>query len=381
VKALFVCPRCGNNDPHFIGMKNGKPYCRRCIGFHGDLAKPLPQVEKNVRLSLNYGLSRQQQDLSSKIVENFKAGIDTLVYAVCGSGKTEISYGVLAYAMSRGLAVAFALPRRDVVIELYLRLKDAFPDNKIVAVYGQHTSELEGDCVILTTHQLYRYPHYFDLIVMDEIDAFPFKGDPTLIAFFKRSLRGFCVMMSATPSKSIIQEFKKPGHEILTLRTRYHKKPIPVPVSKLLFGPLKLWMLIRKLREYRRRGKPCMVFVPTVALSMRLYNITKLFVPDGNYVSSKRKQRDLVIKRFKEGKYRYLVTTAVLERGVTIRDLQVIVFGSDDKIYDSAALIQIAGRAGRKADAPNGEVLFLANKESAGMHDAIKEIKYCNTFL
>ena len=124
-----------------------------------------------------------------------------------------------------------------------------------------------------------------------------------------------------------------------------------------------------------------MVFVPTVALSMRLYNITKLFVPDGNYVSSKRKQRDLVIKRFKEGKYRYLVTTAVLERGVTIRDLQVIVFGSDDKIYDSAALIQIAGRAGRKADAPNGEVLFLANKESAGMHDAIKEIKYCNTFL
>ena len=134
MKALFVCPRCGNKDPHFIGMKNGKPYCRRCIGFHGDLAKPLPQVEKNVRLSLNYGLSKQQQELSSKIVENFKAGIDTLVYAVCGSGKTEISYGVLAYAMSRGLAVAFALPRRDVVIELYLRLKDAFPDNKIVAV-------------------------------------------------------------------------------------------------------------------------------------------------------------------------------------------------------------------------------------------------------
>jgi len=381
MEPVFVCPRCGNKDPALIGKKNGAFYCRRCIGFAGEEVVEEESKPKLVKLDLKYSLSKEQKRLSDQIIFNFKSGINTLVYAVCGSGKTEISYGIIAYAMSRGLKVGFALPRRDVVIELYHRLKDAFPANRIVAVYGQHTSTLVGDCIILTTHQLYRYPHYFDLLVMDEIDAFPFKGDPTLIAFFKRSLRGFCVMMSATPSKSIIQEFKKPGHEILTLRTRYHKKPIPVPVSKLLFGPLKLWMLIRKLREYRRRGKPCMVFVPTVALSMRLYNITKLFVPDGNYVSSKRKQRDLVIKRFKEGKYRYLVTTAVLERGVTIRDLQVIVFGSDDKIYDSAALIQIAGRAGRKADAPNGEVLFLANKESAGMHDAIKEIKYCNTFL
>ena len=62
-------------------------------------------------------------------------------------------------------------------------------------------------------------------------------------------------------------------------------------------------------------------------------------------------------------------------------NLQVIVFGSDNRIYDEAALIQIAGRAGRKAAAPTGDVLFLANQESEGMKRAIKEIRYCNTFL
>ena len=378
---VFVCPRCGNKDPAFIGVKNGEKYCRRCIGFNGNLVKEEKTDAKPVRLSLAYSLSKEQKTLSDSIVENYKNGIDTLVYAVCGSGKTEISYGVIGYAMSKGLKVGFALPRRDVVIELYMRLKDAFPSNKIVAVYGQHNDVLVGDCVILTTHQLYRYPKYFDLLVMDEIDAFPFKGDETLVAFFKASLRGHCVMMSATPSKAIIKEFSRPGHDMLSLRTRYHKKPIPVPKAAISFGPLKYLLLIKKLREYKKKGKQCLVFVPSVAQAESLFSFTKWFVPNGNYVSSKRVKRSEIIELFKKGKYRYLITTAVLERGVTIRDLQVIVFGSDNQIYDSAALIQIAGRAGRKADAPKGEVLFLANQESEGMKDAINEIKYCNTFL
>jgi competence protein ComFA len=106
------------------------------------------------------------------------------------------------------------------------------------------------------------------------------------------------------------------------------------------------------------------------------------FAPGGNYVHSKRAEREEIIADFKKGKYRYLVTTSVLERGVTIRDLQVIVTKADDqKIYTSSTLIQIAGRAGRKMDAPDGEVTFLAEKETEEIHDAIKEIQFCNTFL
>lgn len=269
--SLFVCPRCGNRDKEFIGLKNGKPYCRRCIGFAGETVEYKEKPPINVVLDLKYRLSPEQERLSQAIIFNFKSGIDTLVYAVCGSGKTEISYGVLSYAMSRGMTVGFALPRRDVVIELYARLKKSFPHNKIVAVYGQHSSLLVGDCVILTTHQIYRYPNYFDLLVLDEIDAFPFKGNTTLINMFRRSLRGHCVMMSATPSKEIIEEFSKPGHDIVSLRTRFHKKPIPVPRARMAIGPLKYLVLISKLRQFKKEGKPCFVFVPSVALSRRLF--------------------------------------------------------------------------------------------------------------
>lgn len=378
---FFKCPRCGNQNPRFIGTKNGKPYCRLCIGFSGEEAAPPSRKPKNVRLSLGYRLSRKQKELSDKVIANYKAGINTLVYAVCGSGKTEISYGVIAEAMARGDAVGFALPRRDVVVELYYRIKEAFPNNKIVAVYGGHHQTLTGDCVVLTTHQLYRYPDYFDLLVMDEIDAFPFKDNEVLNRFYRRALRGHCLLMSATPSKDVMEEFKKPGHDTLMLRTRFHRKPIPVPQIKIRPFFVKIISLIRVLRRFQKEKKPCFIFVPTVENSQKTYQTISRFIPKGNHVSSKRKGRERIISEFKKGKYNYLVTTAVLERGVTIKNLQVIVLGADDPIYDAAALIQIAGRAGRKADAPNGEVIFYADFESRAMVKAIQEIKFCNEFL
>ena len=377
----FVCTRCGNRDPRFIGHLNGKPYCRKCISFRGEGVTHSKQRPKNVVLSLEYSLSKEQKKLSNAVLDNFKKGIDTLVYAVCGSGKTEISYGVIAYAMSKGLKVGFALPRRDVVIELFFRLKKAFPKNTIIAVYGEHTSKLEGDCIILTTHQLYRYPDYFDLLVMDEIDAFPFKGNDVLQAIFRHSLRGHVVMMSATPSEAVKREFRKPGHAILELRTRFHKKPIPVPKTIRRYGPFKLFFVLRALRRYQKEKKPCLVFVPTVALSELLFRLVSPFVPHGNYVSSKRVGRPKIIDDFKRGKYAYLITTAVLERGVTIKGIQVLIYNADDPIYDSSALIQIAGRAGRKIGATDGEVIFLAEKPTKGMQKAIQEINFCNRFL
>ena len=378
----FVCPKCGNSDPRYLGIRNGVVYCRRCIAFSGTKAKVIAHRAENVTFQLHYSLSEEQLSISRQIIQNYNAGIDSLIYAVCGSGKTEISYGIISHALSLGQQVGFALPRRDVVIELYWRLKEAFPEKKVVAVYGEHTYALEGDIIILTTHQLYRYPHYFDLLVMDEIDAFPFKGNATLIAMYRASLKGHCVMMSATPSKEILQEYRGEGHAILELRTRFHKHPIPVP--KVILKPrfLQLFFLHKKLKEYREKNKPCFVFTPSIAKSEELYSLISLWDPGGDYVNSKRSGREEIIDSFKKGKKRYLITTSVLERGVTIKDLQVIVYGADEeKIYDSSALIQIAGRAGRKMDAPDGEVLFLGEKISRGMQDAIKEIRFCNTFL
>ena len=377
----FKCPICGNTNPVYIGIHNNVPYCRKCILFRGQEATgDFVQID-TAEYTLRYELSEDQKRLSNQLVENFKNNIDSLVRAVCGSGKTEICLGVISYCIKNGYRVGFAVPRRDVCVELYYRFADIFRENELTAVYGGNTAYLEGDLVVSTTHQLFRYEKYFDLLIVDEIDAFPYKGSEILEIFLKRSIRKNLIMMSATPSDDTIEFFSKPNHAILELYSRFHGKPLPVP--RIVKGNTIYlnYKLITETSRLLKKFKQIFIFVPTIDLSIKIYKFLSLFFPSGGYINSHCENRDEIIKRFRIKKYRYLVTTAVLERGVTVKDLQVIVYRSDHQIYDSHALIQIAGRVGRKKDAPEGEVIFLARENNKEMQRAVAEIHAANKKL
>lgn len=377
----FICPRCGNKNPKYIGYKNGEPYCRFCISMKGESASSYTPKGGLVVLDLKYKLSSAQESIATSVFNNYIKGIDTLINAVCGAGKTELVYKVIAHALSQRKTVGFAIPRRDVVIELFPRLKNAFPNNSITCVYGGNTHKLTADIILLTTHQLYRYENFFDLLIIDEIDAFPYKDNTLLSSMFKRSLRGHFVMMSATPSQDVIDYFKQDGRAILELNERFHHHPLPVPVLKIRPGPTKLLFLISSLKQFLSKNKPVFVFTPTIEICESIYNILSRFIPLGMLVHSKHPKRNEIIMDFKNGKYKYLVTTAVLERGVTIKDLQVIIYQADHKLYDEYALIQISGRVGRKYDSPEGEVIFIATKETKAIRNAIETIRSKNLYL
>ena len=377
----FTCPICGNTDIHSIGYLNGKPYCRRCISFRGEEVEYKPSYPKKAPINLSYELSQEQKELSDKLVENYKKGIDSLVYAVTGSGKTEISLQVIQYALRCGEKVAFALPRRDVAIELYNRLKDIFKFNRVICLYGGHTKDKEGDIVVLTTHQLYRYKNYFSLIILDEIDAFPFKDDPVLHNMFFQSLCGHYVMMSATPSDDVVKFFKQKDKGILYLSTRFHRHPLPVPTIIKLSVWRQYLFLVKKVRKMISENKQVFIFAPTIELCEKTYRFLSIFIKGGSYVHSKRIKRKEIIDAFRNGFYSYLVTTSVLERGVTVSNLQVIIVQTDHKIYEKGVLVQIAGRVGRKANAPSGEVIFLASKVTNAITDSINNICKSNEAL
>ena len=379
--SAFVCPICGNTDIHSIGMLNGKPYCRRCITFRGEKVEPSPSHSKEAPIYLEYELSSEQKELSNKLVENYKKGIDSLVFAVCGSGKTEICLNLISYCLQQGLKVGFAVPRKSVCYELKCRLQKIFVKNKVIAVFGGCHNVIEGDIVCLTTHQLFRYNNYFDLLIMDEIDAFPFKGNDILKQFFENAVKGHYALLTATPSKELIGEFKQPGKDMMRLAVRFHHHPLPVP--KVITGDdiYLHYKLIIEMRRFLKENKQVFVFVPTIDDSKKIALLFKPFFRHGTYVNSKRDDNNQIIDDLRSGKYQYLVTTAVLERGVTIKNLQVIVFRADSPIYDTASLIQIAGRAGRKMEAPEGEVIFFAKRNNEQIQGAIEEINANNKIL
>ncbi len=377
----YKCPICGNSDSFSIGYLNGKPYCRRCISFKGEEAKNISSKPKNAPIFLSYDLSDEQKELSDRLVSNFDNGINSLVYAVCGSGKTEICLSLIEHCISKGLKVGFAVPRRSVCYELYCRFRNIFRRNKVVSVYGGHHRDIEGDIVCLTTHQLFRYPNYFDLLIMDEIDAFPFKGDQILQNMFGRSIKGNYVLLTATPTDELLKEFSKPGKDLLKLFVRFHHNPLPVPKVVLCNDFNIHYKLIKQLKAFLEENKQVFIFVPTIDESIKISRVLKLFFHKGTYVNSKRNDNEEIIEDFREKRYQYLVTTAVLERGITMKDLQVIVFHADSDIYDDHALVQIAGRVGRKKDAPEGEVIFIGKTKTRHMERAISDIIAANQAL
>ena len=379
--ATYRCPICGNDDPNKTGHLNGKPYCRACIIFRGNEAiEPKPH-NMSSKIFLNYILSPEQQELSDKLVNNYVSGKSSLVHAVCGSGKTEIVLSVISYVLSNKGTVGFAIPRRDVVIEIADRIKSIFKNNNVIAVFGGHNTKLTGDIICLTTHQLHRYKNYFDLLILDEIDAFPYDENDVLNALFFRSIRGHFIQMSATPSDKVIKFFKQDGYDILELNTRYHRHPLPVPeiITKRMF--FRYIYLIKYLKEFQTLNKQVFIFCPTIEECEQVFFIVKFFIKQVNCVHSKKEDREKIIDDFKKGRIRMLVTTAVLERGVTVKDLQVIIFGADHKLYDKAALIQISGRVGRKKDAPTGKVIYIARNITKDMEESIRDIKSANKDL
>ncbi len=188
-------------------------------------------------------------------------------------------------------------------------------------------------------------------------------------------------MMSATPSKEVIDHFQGDNKDILRLEVRFHRHPLPIPKIVKRNKLFQYIFLIKKIKEYKNKNKPVFIFAPTISLCEKIYRVISLFIKGGNYVHSKRKFRTEIIDEFRNNLYSYLVTTSVLERGVTVKDLQVIICQSDHKIYEKGVLIQIAGRVGRKKDAPEGEVIYLCEKVTQEMQESINTISKNNEAL
>ena len=82
---------------------------------------------------------------------------------------------------------------------------------------------------------------------------------------------------------------------------------------------------------------------------------------------------------FLRGQAKVFVATSILERGVTVPDVDVIVLYADaERIFQEPALIQMAGRVGRTAARPGGRVAFVGRRVTPVMRQAVAHIESMN---
>ncbi|MBP1907242.1 late competence protein required for DNA uptake (superfamily II DNA/RNA helicase) [Paenibacillus turicensis] len=314
-----------------------------------------------------------------------------LLWAVTGAGKTEMIFPLLAYVLERGGRALVATPRRDVVLELAPRLKVAFPDAQISTLYGGSPERFkQGNLVIATTHQLMRFSHCFDLVVIDELDAFPYHNDPMLAYAAAQCCKpnGKYILLSATPPITLQKEVQKGVLPHAKVPARFHGHPLPVPkhigmkgVKFVLRTKQLPPSLIASLRHSVQRGAQIFIFVARIRHIPPLIAVLKRYFPalaiEGT--SSEDVDRAEKVLRFRDCDIRMLVTTTILERGVTVKKSDVYILDADSDLFDEASLVQMAGRAGRSSDDPAGLVIFSSLDWTTSQRKAIAQIKQMNT--
>lgn len=396
----YKCNRCQT----FSSLKQAYPcvcgnkcyYCRECIQLGKvracdelvTLSEPnqFPALKGPV-LKWKGTLSAQQKQASLTINESIRKNEKLIVWAVTGAGKTEMLFNGIEQALKDGKRVCIASPRIDVCLELAPRFRDVFPDIPSLLLYGgSEDSYSYTQFVITTTHQLLRFKEAFDVIVIDEIDAFPFYLNEALnyAAEKARKKESSVIYLTATPEKAMRKRIETQDIKSVILPARYHGYPLPVPAAVYQKIDLSEDTFERSLAYAHMsrliNNRKFLVFIPSITLMERLVPIfEKLFKGNHfNWVHSKDSDRKDKVIQMREGQLDFLMTTTILERGVTFKNIDVIVLNADDDIYTEAALVQIAGRAGRSSDYPDGEVTFYHQGWTKAIKRAIKQIKHMN---
>lgn len=410
------CLRCGSVPTGRTACAacglSGCAYCEACLALGRSRAcalllrsAPLPAVRCTAGTSptvaaRRWGLSAAQADAAAAALgflaerpggsaangpERF------LLWAVTGAGKTEITFPLLEAALAAGGRALIATPRRDVVLELAPRLAKAFPAETLAVLYGGSADRwISGRLTLATTHQLLRFHQAFDLVIIDELDAYPYHNDPMLAYAAEHACKssGAFIYLSATPPKDLQTLARNGRLQHAKVPVRFHGHPLPVP-QHLNIQPLHRCLkkkelpkkLLRALQRSLERKAQIFLFVARIAHIAGLLQLLRNNFPDISIegTSSKDPARAEKVLGFRSCSISILVTTTILERGVTVPRSDVFILDADSRLFDEAALVQMAGRAGRSKDDPAGYVVFASSEWSRSQRGAISLIRSMNT--
>lgn len=120
-------------------------------------------------------------------------------------------------ALRKGERVCIATPRTDVVLELAPRLQKVFPNVNVASLYGgSEDRDKDAALVVATTHQLLRYYRTFHVMIVDEIDAFPYHADQMLQYAVEQAMKEKAarIYLTATPDEKWKRNFRRVNKKV-----------------------------------------------------------------------------------------------------------------------------------------------------------------------
>ncbi|MGL4662952.1 MAG: DEAD/DEAH box helicase family protein [Culicoidibacterales bacterium] len=356
------CLRCGNVKEELFGsfisytLKREIYYCRSCFIF-GRVCEKTTMAIRQLQLPKTFRCDFNTQipcltDVQQRCVNQMKCYLDEGhkiidVIAVTGAGKTEMILTIGNEFLKKQKCIAFICPRIDVIRELYERIERYFPEHLIIGWHnGNHARRL-GHIYVMTMHQLIHYERFFDLIIIDEADAYPFftvHEDRMLQYFVMRGLKetGVRIYMTATP---------KINHgKTVYLMTKFNKRILPTPKFIHISGlskRLEYHFPMKKMGKFK--NGQWLIFVPSIDIGFQVFTYIEKMnkFRAVEFVCSSDSKRIEKIDKFRNQELDILITTSILERGVTFDYISVAIFFPEHQLMSKEMVIQICGRVDR----------------------------------
>lgn len=403
----MACNRCGQQYRVVkVFCRDGKKdcyYCQECLmlgeskpceALYAAPARTRPEenLVSSIRLNLDISFSLAQYEAFEGLARFVRKDsvAECLVWEACGAGRPETVFGAVREVLKKGGRVLFGVPRRDVLDDLVSRLERAFPGVNVMVRYGRPRPYPKvSDIVLASTHQALKYYRNFDLVILDESDAFPYRANPILINALRRAKKteGKLIYMSPTPSPEIYARAQRGEIKVIQIPIRQHGHPLVIPqivLEKELAPENKLpERILQIIRESIEEDQAqVLVVVPNGDYSQRIGELMRSRLEvlriSVIHTSSHDPDREKKVNSYFRGEANILITTGLTGRGDLAPNSNMVVLWSENEIFDEGYLLQLAGRVGWSESYPDGKVWFVGSRTTREMEGAVRKIKLLN---
>ncbi|MDR1982581.1 MAG: ATP-dependent DNA helicase RecG [Holosporaceae bacterium] len=325
-------------------------------------------------LHLPFELTDDQLSCLEDIKRDFASPkpMNRLIQGDVGAGKTVVSFISMLIALENNSQATLLAPTEILAIQHFNTIKKMAENLKLNIdimlssnrkFRSQQIERLKkGETQILIgTHAILEHGIEFKnlgLIVIDEQHRFGVLQRLTLI---KKCRYPNILTMSATPIPRTLLLGCYGDLDVSTMKCKPHGRK---PIETVVISSSKIDNLIQKLKTINSKIYwVCPVIEESedlMDINTRSEYLNKNFSPKDVFIlhgKMKSKEKDNIINRFKNGEFKVLVSTTVIEVGVDIHDANVIVIEHAER-FGLAQLHQLRGRVGRGNEASYCVLLY-----------------------
>lgn len=291
--------------------------------------------------------------------------MNRLVQGDVGSGKTAVSMCAIYIALCSGYQAAMLAPTEVLARQNYEAAKRAFPDYNVGLITGSMTAkekrEMKGAVklgiinILVGTHALLEDDVEFkrlSLCVCDEQQRF---GVAQRSGLMNKGVTPDVLVMSATPIPRTLSLIFYGDLDITTIADKPKER---VPIQTNIVPQEKYLDMLKFIEKEVSFGRQAYFVCPKIEGDDEgtLISVTELFEELKERMPSvkfgllhgkmKDKEKDEVMRAFKEKEYGALVSTTVIEVGVDVPDASVMVIYNAER-FGLSQLHQLRGRVGR----------------------------------